>query len=310
MLPWDRSTAQTPIQRTLSPANSIRPLTAPSLSVPAPAVQPPSAMPKVSPNRPPEQEPPPAAGGAPADQGSNLGMWGYTGPVGINNMEQQALDFINEIYGTQGPLSTMMPAQDHYNRVLSGEFGPEGQAYLQAVLDPMRASAMENYDDMAKNMATRFSNVGGYFGGKHAVSQAKLSDLSARSMAEQEANLRYQRFSDDLAGQFGAAQGLQGLGQAQSGISGDILSYLLAGGNMLTGREMTNRSEYQNALQRSYQDWLRARQEQLASFGWGQNLLGQQATMPVVTQSQSPWGALLGGLGTAAGAYGGKIMGL
>jgi hypothetical protein len=254
----------------------------------------------------------PAQAGVPNYQNpnDNLAMWGYTGEIPINNVEQQAIDFVNNMYATQGPLETMGGAQDYYNKVLGGEFGPEGQAYLQSVLDPMRSSAMKNYDEMSKNLATRFSNVGAYYGGKSGVAQGRLASDSANNMAQQEANLRYQAFSDDMTRRGGAASGLVGLGQAQSGVSGDMLNYLLSTGGMITGRDQTNRAEYQNALQRSYQDWVRARSEKLMPFQMASSLVGQQAVEPIVTQTQSPWGALLqtGGnvLGNYLGGLGGK----
>jgi hypothetical protein len=288
-----------------------RPLTAPSLNVPAPA--PTAPAPSTSPQVSTAVEPyktsitQPQVGDTTAPQGAdipsdNLGMWGYTGPVGINDYEQQALDFINEIYGTQGPLATMMPGQDYYNKVLNGDFGAEGNTYLQNVLDPMRASAMRDYEEMSKGLANRFSQFGGYYGGKSGIAQGRLASDTANNMAQQEANLRYQAYVDDLTRRGGAAEGLRGLGTTQSAISGDILNQLMTGGNMLTQREFTNRAEYQNALQRSYQDWLRARQEQLMPFSMAGSLLGTQATMPVVTQTQSPWGALLGAGGAFLGS--------
>lgn len=246
----------------------------------------------------------PPSGGVPDYQNpnDNLAMWGYTGEIPINNIEQQAIDFVNNLYGTQGPLSTMGGAQDYYQKVLAGDYGPEGQAYLQSVLDPMRASETQNYNDKAKALATKFSQYGGYFGGKHGVAQGRLASESANNMAQNEANLRYQGFTDNMNRMGGAAQGLQSLGQAQSGVSGDMLNYLLSTGGMVTGRDALNRSEYQAALQRSYNDWLRARQEQLMPFSMASSLIGQQATQPIVTQTQSPWGAALGALGTIGGA--------
>jgi hypothetical protein len=324
MYPEDSYNRRTPIQRALDPGASIRPLTAPSLKVAAaPAAAPPPAA-----TAPPQEQdqlvanagsdlgavPAGAVGAAPGEGGGlpnsdQLAMWGYN-PIGFNDLELKARDFINNLYNTGGALETMVPAQDFYNKVISGEFGPEGQTYLQQVLDPMRASMMSDYEDMSKGLAGRFSNFGGYYGGKSGVAQAKLSDLTQRSMAEKEAGLRYQRFADDIGGRMGAAEGLRGLAGNQSAASGDMLNFLLSGGNMITQRESMNTAEYQNALQRAYNDWLRARQESLQPFNWGQALLGVNAVQPIVTQTQSPWGALLGGLGTLAGAGGMKLAGM
>lgn len=305
--PYDESTYN-PTQRALS-----RPLTAPSFD------------PNVSANRVPDtgiQAPPepvaklgtPAAGApaaavaAPAqDPTADLAKWGYTGAIPINNVEQQAIDFVNNLYGTQGPLSTTTNAQSYYNDVLAGKFGPESAAYLQQVLDPMRASSMQNYNDMSKALATRFSDIGGYYGGRSGIAQGKLAAQSANDMAQQEANLRYQGFNDNMGRMGDAASGLLNTSQVQSGLSGDMLNYLLSTGGMITGRDTLNRAQYQQALQNSYNDWLRARSENLMPFSWGMNMTGQEATTPVVTTQQSPWGAILGAIGQGAGAFTGGI---
>ena len=255
---------------------------------------------------------PPQSGGnadpnAVPSAGEDLAKWGYTGQIPINNVEQQAIDFVNNMYGSGGALGTLNNAQDYYDQVLRGQYGPEGQAYLQQVLDPMRTSQMRNYDDMSKALATKFSDIGGFYGGRAGIAQGRLASDTSNNMAQNEANLRYQGFSDNLNRMGGAASGLVGLGQAQSGMSGDMLNYLLSTGGMITGRDTLNRSQYQQAMQNSYNDWLRARQENLLPFTWGQSLTGQQATQPIVTQTQSPWGAALGVLGSAAGAFTGGI---
>lgn len=241
------------------------------------------------------------ATGAPASN-DNLARWGYTGAIPINNVEQQAIDFTNQLYGSGGGLATMSGAQDYYQKVLAGEYGPEGQAYLQQVLDPMRTSMQTNYADMSKALANKFSQFGGYYGGRSGVAQGRLASDTVNNMAQTEANLRYQRFGDNMSQMGGAATGLQNLGTAQSSASGDMLNYLLSTGGMITGRDQMNRSEYQNAMQRSYQDWLRARSETLMPFQMGANMVGQQATQPIVTQTPSPWGAVLGAVGQMGGA--------
>lgn len=239
----------------------------------------------------------------------NLAMWGYTGEIPINNLEQQAIDFVNQMYSAGGELETTGPAQDYYNAVLRGDFGPESQAYVEALIDPMRSRMMSDYNDASKAMATRFSEQGGFFGGRHGVGQGRLSAETNRNMADQEAQLRYQAFVDDMNRRGGAASGLGNLAQVRSGLSGDMLNYLLSAGNVVTGRDVLNRSEYQNALGRSYQDWLRARSELLMPFSMAGSLTGTPMTQPIVTQQQSPWGALLGGVGQAIGLGGGAGLG-
>ena len=297
--------------------STARPLTAPSFRPPASGTTLPTAPPPepVVQGGSPGLDPAgaaPAAGVADGSTGpakvpdyqnsnENLAMWGYTGEIPINNIEQQAIDFVNQMYGSGGGLETMSGAGDYYRRVLAGEFGPEGQQFLSGVLDPMRERSARDYQDMSKALATKFSNYGGFFGGKHGVAQGRLAAESANNQAQTEANLRYQGFMDNMNRMGGAAGGLVGLGQAQSGVSGDMLNYLLSTGGMVTGRDALNRSEYQGALQRSYNDWLRARQERLMPFTMGSNLIGQQATQPIVTQTQSPWGAALGAIGSIGG---------
>lgn len=253
-------------------------------------------------------------GGTPPQTGGNadpnavptaredLAKWGYTGEIPINNLEQQAIDFVNNMYGSGGALGTLNNAQDYYDKVLQGQYGPEGQAYLQQVLDPMRTSQMRNYDDMSKALATKFSDIGGFYGGRAGIAQGRLASDTSNNMAQNEANLRYQGFSDNMNRMGGAASGLVGLGQAQSGMSGDMLNYLLSTGNMVTGRDALNRSQYQQAMQNSYNDWMRARSENLLPFSWGQSLTGQQAVQPVVTVTPSAWGEALGAVGQIGSA--------
>ena len=311
--PYDESTYN-PTQRALS-----RPLTAPSFNpnnsvtripttTPSPVAQTPTAN-AGSPQTTPLVTNPPAAQGAvsPADPNGDLAKWGYTGAIPINNVEQQAIDFVNNMYSSGGALGSMNNAQDYYSQVLQGKYGPEGQAYLQQVLDPMRTSSMQNYNDMSKALATKFSDIGGFYGGRAGIAQGRLASDAANNMAQNEANLRYQGFADNMNRMGGAAQGQVGLAQAQSGMSGDMLNYLLSTGGMITGRDTANRAQYQQALQNSYNDWIRARNENLLPFSWGQNLVGQEATTPVVTTQQSPWGAILGAFGQGAGAFTGGI---
>jgi len=319
--PYDESTYN-PTQKALS-----RPLTAPSFNPNRSTTRTPTTSPSVPPASTADNQgggmattTPAAAtvpvGGAatPPQSGANanpnaaptaqedLAKWGYTGEIPINNIEQQAIDFVNNMYGSGGALGTMNNAQDYYDQVLQGKYGPEGQAYLQQVLDPMRTSQMQNYGEMSKALATKFSDIGGFYGGRAGIAQGRLASDTANNMAQNEANLRYQGFNDNMNRMGGAASGQVGLAQAQSGISGDMLNYLLSTGNMVTGRDALNRSQYQQAMQNSYNDWLRARQENLLPFSWGQSLVGQQAVQPVVTVTPSAWGEALGAVGQIGSA--------
>jgi hypothetical protein len=322
--PYDESTYN-PTQKVLS-----RPLTAPSFNPNRSTTRIPTTSPSVPPastadnqgggklTTMPAAAPIPVGGGAtggvPPQSGGNanpnavpsasedLAKWGYTGEIPINNLEQQAIDFVNNMYGSGGSLGTINNAQSYYDQVLQGKYGPEGQAYLQQVLDPMRTSQMRDYGEMSKALATKFSDIGGFYGGRAGIAQGRLASDTANNMAQNEANLRYQGFNDNMNRMGGAASGQVGLAQAQSEMSGDMLNYLLTTGGMVTGRDALNRSQYQQAMQNSYNDWMRARQENLLPFSWGQSLVGQQAVQPVVTQTPSAWGQALGSFGQIGAA--------
>lgn len=283
--------AQTPTQAALSP---LQPLTAPSLKIGAgtPAKTTPPATTAVQPI---SLAMPSAATSAPVapDQGG-LAKWGYAGPLGTNDYEQEYLKYIADLYNNQDALKALAPAQGYYDKALSGGFGPESDAYLQAVLDPMRASEMQNYDALSKALAGRYSSFGGYYGGRSGIAQGRLASDTANNMAQQEANLRYQAYMDNINRMSGAATGLQGLSGEMSGLQNNYLSNLLGGGNLLTGREQYNTQEYQNAILKEYQDWVRARQEQLLPYSIAQSLLGTNAQENVVTQNPGILNTILG----------------
>lgn len=302
----DYSMTRNPVEDALyQPTRSVRrPLTVPSYQPRASINEVPQSLPTAPPGVTPPSEVP-----SYTNPNENLATWGYTGEIPINNLEQQAIDFVNQMYGSGGALETLGPAQDYYNAVLRGDFGPESQAYVSALIDPMRARMTSDFGESQKALATRFSDIGGYFGGRHGIAQGRLAAENDMNMAGMEANLRHKAFMDDLANRAGAASGLTGLASTQSGLSGDMLNYLLSTGGMITGRDALNRSEYQNALGRSYQDWLRARQELLMPFSMAGGLTGTNAFENITTVSPSPWGALLGGIGNAIGTGGGAGLG-
>jgi len=296
----------------------------------------------IGPYAPPEPSFPPEWAGT-------LEKFGYTDPMGMNAWEQEALKFIEEIYGTKLPLETMAPAADIYGRIirgefapdisgatepagefykslLAGEYGPEGEAYRRDVYESTKTGAMQSLEDMQQQMAESFAQRGGYFGGHHAMAQSMLGERVGTSLNEILANLNltgYQQnlanmltagagmtdigalglgaTGQDISARMGAAGGLTGLAGQQQGVTDAILGNLLTGGQMISQREMVNRSELQNAMQRAYQDWNRARSETMMPFQMGMGLLGFQPQQPIVQQPQeSPWGQLLGGIGTGA----------
>ena len=231
-----------------------------------------------------------------------LRRFGYTGPMGINPYEQSALDFITQMSQGGGPLATMQPGQNFYNQVLSGAFAPQGDAFRSSVYDATKAGALQNLNDAQKMLAGNFANKGGYFGGAHSLAQAQLAQRSLNPLNEILANLNLSGYNQDLANRFQAGSGLESMTGTQQNTISSMLNNMMTGGNLLTGREGQNRAEYQNANQRAYQDWLRARQEGMTPFNMAMSLLDKQQNQPIVTQqSQSPWGGLLAGLGSMAG---------
>jgi hypothetical protein len=133
-----------------------------------------------------------------------------------------------------------------------------------------------------------------------------LDKYAANDLATTLANLNLGGYQENMANMMGAAQGLTGMAPTQQNIVSDILNNIMGGGEMVTGREMTNRAEVQNAQQRAYDDWLRARGESMQPFNWALSLLGLQPMENFASQSQNPWGGFLGGIGQGAGALGTK----
>lgn len=239
----------------------------------------------------------------------NLDIYGWTGPVDVNDYEAEALDFIQELYRTQAPLDTMVPAQAQLEYAVNGGYAPYGEAYRGAVTDSMRTKAYEDYDRASKALATRFSERGGYFGGQHSKAQTDLArgvidDLSART-----AELNLEGFSKDVDTRMAASEALRSLGTTQAQVFDSMLQQILKGGELLTSREALNRAEVQGAEERSYQDWLRANNEQMSMFNTALALLGYQPTTPIAQQPQpSGWSSLLGALGGGVGQAGGSAL--
>lgn len=240
-----------------------------------------------------------------------LKKFGYTGEIGLNPYEKMALEFVGQMSQGGGPLATMVPGQGFYGDVLSGAYGPEGEAYRQKVYEATKAGALQNLGDLQKKTADTFANMGGYFGGEHALQQALLQERSANDLATTLANLNLEGYGQNMQNMMGAAGALPGMAGTQQNIVSDILNNMMTGGNMITQRELLNRGEYQNAEERAYQDWLRARQESMMPFNLALSLLGLQPFQNVVQQpSSSGWGSLLGGLGSGVGyGLGGPLGG-
>lgn len=239
-----------------------------------------------------------------------LARFGYTGPMDINPYEQAALDFSGAAAQGGGPLNTMAPAQSFYGDVLSGMYDPQGQAFRQAVYDPTKTEALGLLQGAQKNMADKFSGRGGYFSGNHALAQSDLAGKTNTSLAQLLGNLNLEGYNQGMSNKMGAAGQLPGMATSQQGIVSDILNNLHKSGSLVTGREAQNRAEYQSAEGRAYDDWLRARNEQLNMFNTGLGLLGQNPIENLVQQPQpSAWGQFLGGLGGGLGTGLGALIG-
>lgn len=233
---------------------------------------------------------------------SVLPNYGYQGPIEINPYEKKALDFITELEETRQPLASLSPAKQFYEELLGGAYGPTGEKFRTDVYKATETEAMKRLTDLQDIIANRFVNTGGFFGGKHAIAQGKAAADIGTSLDKLLAELNLAGFESDVGRKMEGAQGLTGLASTERGLESSLLGDILGGGQYLTGKELTNRELYQQAVDRAYQDWVRAREEKLMPFNMMAALLGMPTQQTVVEQSQpSVWSSLLQGLGTAAG---------
>lgn len=236
-----------------------------------------------------------------------LKRFGYMGDMPINPYEKQALDYITKMSGG-APLETMAPAQSFLSSLVGGEFAPQGQAFREAVYQPVEERALTNLEKAQKMLGEKFAHRGGFFGGKHAIAQGEMGAQVLNPLSELLANLNLAGFQGDIASRTGAATGLESMGRTQQAIGGDILSQIMGGGQLLTSREALNRAEEQAAQQRAYQDWLRAREENMLPFQMAMATMGVQPFENIIKPPvQSPWSSLLGGIGTGIGQIPGLI---
>lgn len=108
--------------------------------------------------------------------------------------------------GTAGPLmpgTPQVPPTGGITGVATPRTGPPPSSLLDAMLgggevtpppenpwtnpfmevyETTKAGGMQNLEEMQKDMAERFAHRGGYFGGKHAISQAKLAEKTGTSL--------------------------------------------------------------------------------------------------------------------------------
>jgi hypothetical protein len=240
-----------------------------------------------------------------------LARFGYTGPIGINPYEQKYLNMANRYSAGGGPLQTMMPAQSYLGDVLGGAYSPMGAKFSSDVYQATKAGSMQNLQEMQKNMANRFANYGGYFSGPHAIAQGKMAANVGTNLDQILANLNLAGFNQDQLNRLAAAGQTQSMAGTQQNIVSDMLNNIMGGGQLLTQRELTNRAEIQNAQQRAYEDWVRARGESMMPFNAAMGLLNLQPIENFAQQPQaSPWGGLLGGIGQGIGSLTNLIPGV
>lgn len=282
---------------------------APTTGVPAPTPPPAGAITGLAtqmqgPSPIPAPAPATTPAPAPASTQDFLANYGYMGEMPINPFEQQALDYITEMSGG-APLQTMTPAQIFLSSLVGGEFAPQGQAFREQVYRPVEERAFTNLERAQNMLGERFAHRGGFFGGRHAIAQGEMAAQTLNPLSQILTNLNLSGFQGDIASRMEGAAGLESMGRTQQAIGGDILGNIMGGGQLLTGREGLNRAEMQQAQQRAYQDWLRARSEEMMPFNLISTLLGTQPFENIISQpQQSPWGELLGGIGQGAAAAG------
>lgn len=187
------------------------------------------------------------------------------------------------------------PAQ-YYSDILSGALSPYSEPFRKQVYEATREEALANLERMQKEMARRFAHTGGYFGGKHALAQAELARGTGLDLAKLLAELNLRGLEQDVASRFQAGTGLSGLAPLLTGLQEAEIERAFRYGGMQRARE-------QEALDKIYQDWLRARQENLMPFNILLSALGQRTLEPGIVQPQpSPWSYLLQGLGQGLGS--------
>ena len=178
-----------------------------------------------------------------------------------------AQNYISGLSQSKPGLSTMQPASSYYKDVLSGKTGAESEKYNRDVIGSIRSEGAQTYGDMSRALATKFSRVGGYYGGTSGVAQGRLAGDTARGINSNIASVKANQYSQDQANKANAASGLTETGTKEAGINNALASILLQGQGL----------DIQKLL----------------------GLLGVSAVTPVVTQDG--FSSLLGAIGNVGG---------
>jgi len=236
----------------------------------------------------------------PVAYGGGYSAWGYS-PLGYNPYEKNALNYINRLYANPSWMAPYNQSQMYLQSVLSGAYSPQAKQYQNAVIQPLQQQAGKSYDRASKNLASNFANYGNYFSGSHGIAQGELASNYTNQLNQAIAQLLYSQFQQDTQNRNAAASQLEALANSRSGLENNLLQNLLAGGSLITGREQYNNQQLQSAIDKAYQDWVRARQEMLLPYA----MFNQMVTAPIgealVKQPSNPWSSLFESIGQGLG---------
>ena len=229
-------------------------------------------------------------------QGPGLEAFGYRGDIGFNPMENAAFGYMQQLFQNPSWANAMGQAQNFWLGAMNGAYGPQSQAYQQAVLDPTYAMAQKAYTEASKNLANNFAQYGNYFSGKQGVAQGRLASDFANQMAQTAANANLQAWNQDLAMRQMAGQMLPQTAMNQNSMEMNMLNQMLNTGNYMTQRQMYNNATYADFVNRAYQDWLRARNEMMLPYQAMIGGLNTRAFEPLVQQDNS-WAQAFSSIG-------------
>ncbi len=236
----------------------------------------------------------------PAMYGGGYSAWGYR-PLGYNPYEQNALNYINRLYSNPSWVTPYNQSQMYLQSVLSGAYSPQGQQYQNAVIQPLQQQAGKAYERASKNLASNFANYGNYFSGRHGVAQGELASNYTNQLNQAISQLLYNQFQQDTQNRTAAASQMGSMATNRAGLENNLLQNLLAGGNLITGREQYNTQQLQDAITKAYQDWTRARQEAFLPYAMFNQMLTAPIGEALIRQPSNPWSTLLGGIGQMIG---------
>jgi hypothetical protein len=211
---------------------------------------------------------------------SGQGFQEYTDPrfAGLNPDELAAYDQIRALQGTTEPWTqqALSTTSDVMRQGLEGIDPALLQSYMnpyqQQVLDAQLASNLRGFDRSKGALGLAQAQRESFGGARSAIESSLLEDNFQRRQAEQEAGLRYQGFTDAMAG---AERGLTRAGQGavnMSNIAGQGLGLGLQEAGALSGIGAQQRGLEQQGLDFDFSEFMRrqAQPYQDANFLMGQ----------------------------------------